>query len=142
MTPEIIWGSVGLALIIADLIFGTFFMLFLGGAALVTASLVWAGAIPNPTYQWLFFAALSAVSMLLFRKKLVEQFGSNKNDAYNEFEGQVVEVVDEIKPPNPGRVKFRGAEWIAQSHDDVVISAGDKAVIVNKDGIVLIVKAR
>lgn len=142
MTPEIIWGAAGLALIIVDLVFGTFFMLFLGGAALITAAMVWAGLLPEPTYQWLVFAGISALSMLLFRKKLVEQFGAGNKSAYNEFEGQIVDVVEDIHPPDAGRVKFRGAEWIAKSSDNTSIAAGSKAEITAADGIILMVKSR
>ncbi len=40
MSEPTVWGIAGLIMIIADVVLGTFFMLFLGGGALLTAILV------------------------------------------------------------------------------------------------------
>lgn len=137
MTQEIIWGAVGLLLIIADVVFGTFFMLFLGAGALITAGLTWAGILPDPTYQWLVFGGTSVLGVLLFRKKLLQAFGPGSNEKYNEHTGQQVEVTEDIPLKGTGKVKYRGTEWLARSHDGKVIPAGEKVMITGNDGIIL-----
>jgi inner membrane protein len=139
MSNEIIWGAAGILLIIADVVFGTFFMLFLGISALITGALVWSGALPNPTWQWLTFAVLSSLGVILFRKKLVKSFGPSNEDRYQEHTGQKVQVVEEIPSNGTGRVLYRGAEWPATSRNGETIEKGTTAIIVKNEGITLIV---
>lgn len=141
MTPEIMWGAAGALLIIADVVFGSFFMLFLGAGALITGALVWAGLLPDPAWQWIVFAAVSGIGVLAFRKKLLAWFGPDSNNKYNEHAGQRVEVVETIPAQGNGKVKYRGTEWLASSKNGVEIGAGSAAVITGNDGIVLEVEA-
>lgn len=141
MTPEIMWGAAGALLIIADVVFGSFFMLFLGAGALITGALVWAGLLPDPAWQSIVFAAASGLGVLAFRKKLLSWFGPDSNNKYTEHAGQRVEVVETIPAQGNGKVKYRGTEWLASSKNGVEIGAGSAAVITGNDGIVLEVEA-
>lgn len=138
MNAATIWGVAGLALVIADLVFGSFFMLFLGAGALITAGLAWAGLIDeNVTWQWLVFSVTSVAGLLLFRKKLVKAFGKSSHEKYTEHKGQVVVVTESIPHNGAGRVKYRGAEWPAKTADGSALSEGHRAIIKNTDGILL-----
>lgn len=141
MNTETIWAVVGLLLIIADLIFGTFFILFVGAGALVTAILVWTGVLVDPTWQWIVFAVVSTLGLVLFRNKLVKAFGRGAKDTYDEHRGQRVVVAENIPANNTGRVSYRGAEWPAKTSDGSALEAGRSAVIKNYDGIILEVEA-
>ncbi|MCC7299075.1 MAG: NfeD family protein [Bacteroidia bacterium] len=139
MNIETIWLIAGLIMVIADLLFGTFFILFVGAAALITGMLIWMGILPDPTWQWVVFAVVSTLGLVLFRKKLVQIFGKGSGDLYQEHRGQKVQVIETIPVNGKGRVNYKGADWYAKSNDEQPIEAGDTAVVQQLDGIVLIV---
>lgn len=141
MSPEVWWAVVGLVMVIADLIFGTFFILFVGAGALITALFVWVGIIPDPTWQWVLFAVSSTLGLVLFRKKLVDRFGRGGEDKYNEHIGQKVVVAEEIHPNRTGKVSYRGALWIAKSSGDEILPVGKSVTIAKADGIILEVRS-
>ncbi|MBS3914557.1 MAG: NfeD family protein [Bacteroidetes bacterium] len=141
MNHETYWAVAGLILVIADLVFGTFFILFVGLGALITALLTWTGLLPDLTWQWIVFAGTSTLGLLLFRKKLVAAFGKGAGVKYQEHIGHVVVVAVDIPENGEGRVNYRGAEWNAITTDKKALPAGSKAIIRNFDGIVLEVEA-
>lgn len=133
-----IWAVAGLLLIIADVIFGTFFMLFLGLGAIITAALCWTGLVDqNSTAQWLVFSAASTLGVALFRKKLVSAFGKDSANKYVEHAGNNVTVTVDIPNNDTGRVKYKGAEWPAKTVSGEALPAGSRAKIHSTDGIIL-----
>lgn len=141
MSVETTWAVAGLLLIIADVVFGTFYMLFIGAAALITALLVWLKVLPNESVQWLVFAVISIASVILFRKKLVTAFGKDGADKYVEHAGQKVNVLEAIPAHGIGKVTYKGSQWQAKTQDGTALEANSQAEIVTMDGIILIVKA-
>lgn len=141
MDAAIFWGAAGLILVIADVVFGSFFMLFLGAGALVAAALTWGGLLPESIHQWLCFAAASAAGVLFLRKPLLRRFGAQSTPRYDEHTGQRVLVCETIPAGGTGRVIYRGAEWPARTHDGSVLNQDAHALIQSLDGIVLVVKA-
>jgi membrane protein implicated in regulation of membrane protease activity len=141
MDAAIIWGAAGLILIIADVVFGSFFMLFLGAGALTTAALIWGGFMSDTLYQWLCFAAASSAGVLFLRKPLLSRFGAQSAPRYDEHTGQRVLVCEAIPAGGTGRVVYRGAEWPARTHDGSSMPQDAHALIQSLDGIVLIVQA-
>jgi membrane-bound serine protease (ClpP class) len=61
-----------------------------------------------------------------------------KKPVIGEFIGEKVEAVDEITPDKIGFVRYKGEYWRARSTSTV--KRGDAAVIIGKDGAILIVK--
>jgi inner membrane protein len=141
VNTETIWAIAGVGMIIADLLFGTFFILFTGAAALITALLIWTGILPqDPTWHWVSFAVLSTLGLLLFRKKLSSLFGKDGKETYDDHKGQIVVVKDTILAHSRGKVMYRGTEWYAQSENALEITTGTEVIIVATEGITLIVK--
>lgn len=138
MSPELMWGAIGLALVILDMLFGSFYLLFLGLGALVTALSTWLGFTVDPTWQWTTFAVVSILGILLFRKRLVKHFGPG-GDRYTEHVGEKVKVIQDVTAKD-GKVMYRGAEWQARSKDGALIPVGEDARILKTDGIVLVVE--
>lgn len=141
MKPEIWWALVGIVMVIADLIFGTFFILFVGAGAIITSILIWAGILPDPTWQWVVFAVISTLGLVLFRNKLVSIFGKGAKPRYDEHVGQIVIVTEIIPTQGMGKVNYRGAAWQARSADQIEHSVGSRVKITQVDGIVLSVSA-
>lgn len=142
ISDEIYWGAGGLALIIADVLFGTFFVLFLGISALIIGALTWAGVLNDTLYQWLLFAAISILGVVLFRSRLLLWFGPGKDDKYNEHQGHNVEVIDSMEGSKQGKVKYRGTEWMAVSASGETFLPGETAVIDKLDGIVIYINKK
>ena len=142
MSADIIWGVAGLLLIIADVIFGTFFVMFLGAGALITATLLWTGVPLNNTAQWLTFSAVSTLGVLLLRPKLMHWFGPSSEERFEEHKGQTVVVVEDVLPGKTGKIRYRGAEWQGATNGDDTIQAGENAVITHLDGIVVYIRKK
>lgn len=140
MDAAVIWGAAGLILVIADVAFGSFFMLFLGAGALITAMLAWGSVLPAPIGQWLCFAAASAAGVVFLRKPILRRFGSKSENRYEEHAGQRVLVCEAIPAGGTGRVMYRGAEWPARTWDGNAMDAEMHAQIVSLDGIMLVVR--
>lgn len=141
MDAAVFWGSAGLLLVIVDVAFGSFFMLFLGAGALITGALAWGGILAAPVHQWLCFAATSSAGVLFLRKALIRRFGAQSTPRYDEHTGQRVLVCEAIPAGGSGRVIYRGAEWPARTYDGSAMPKDTHALIQSMDGIVLVVKA-
>ena len=135
-----IWVIIGVLMMIIEIFAVSFFFLFFGVGALVTALFSWIGITDSLTIQLVIFSIVSAASMLIFRKKLRESFNA-KGGNYNEFEGEKATVVSPISPNSDGKVFFRGADWIAYSDGSVEIPINSHVSIKKADGIRLLVEA-
>jgi membrane protein implicated in regulation of membrane protease activity len=138
LSPAYIWATVGLILIIADLMTLTFFLFFLGIGALVTAVCTWTGITPGINGQLICFAASSLVTMGLFRRMVKRMFGKNEGGPeYSQLIGQKTYVSAAIIAGHEGKVSYRGSEWIAFSDSSEDIPEGSLVTIVGSDGIKL-----
>jgi inner membrane protein len=116
----------------------TFFLVFLGVGALITALFTWTGVTPGLNSQLLCFAASSLVTMVLFRGMVKKLFGkSGDNTEYSQLVGQKAHVSTEIPIGHEGKVSYRGSEWIAFSDSPKAIPEGSLVTIVSTDGIKL-----
>ncbi len=134
-----IWVIIGVVMMIVEIFAVSFFFLFIGVGALVTALLSWMGIVDSLAAQLIVFSIISAASMLIFRKKLQESF-NKKSGNYNEFEGERATVITPILPNNDGKVFFRGADWIAYADSGTEIPANSHVTIKKANGIRLLVE--
>jgi inner membrane protein len=138
LSPVYIWATIGLILIIADLVTLTFFLFFLGIGALATAVFAWTGITPGINGQLVCFAVSSLVTMGLFRRMVKKMFGKNEGDAaYSQLVGQKAYVSATIPAGHEGKVSYRGSQWIAFSDSPEDIPEGSLVTIVGSDGIKL-----
>ena len=132
-----LWLAVGFVLLIVEVTSFSFFFLFLGTAALLTALATWMGLLPSMAWQMVFFGVSSLILLVTLRKPLKEKF-THKIEArkgYVEFIGNAVEVVVDIPSEGVGRINYRGSEWMAISFDGVPIAKGTPAFIHHMDGV-------
>lgn len=134
-----IWVIIGVVMMIVEIFAVSFFFLFIGVGALVTALLTWLGITDGLIAQLIVFSAVSAASMLIFRKKLQESFNKKGGD-YNEFAGERATVIMPISPNGEGKVFFRGADWIAYAEGNLEIPANSHVAIKKANGIRLLVE--
>lgn len=136
------WVIAAALALIAELFTISFFFMFLGIGAAVTALLTWLGITPDSVSQLVCFTVVSLVSLALFRRYAVRFFGKNeKVDRYQDFVGYRGTVSVPIPENGEGKIHYRGTEWIALSHDGKAIAEGINVTIRRMDGIRVVVEA-
>lgn len=133
----LIWAIAGLALILAEFIVPEFVIFFFGLGALLNSLLIalippLAGSIPLQIVIWLGFSTLSLFG---FRRYFSRWFKGRKfvEDDQAELVGEMVEVLEEITPDKPGRIRFGGTSWTAITYDEN-FKKGDRVAIIRREG--------
>ena len=139
-----LWVLVGIGLLAAEILTpGGFFVIFFGVAALLVGTLGWIGLGGPPALQWLLFSVLSIVSLLLFRRRLVERFSTPppaKLDEIDTLRGEVAIASEDLAPGALGKAELRGTIWTVKNIADQPLGAGHRARVVGKDGLTLFVR--
>jgi inner membrane protein len=135
------WIAVGAILLGSELTFidAQFYLVFVGGSAIVVGLLGLAGLALAPWLQWLIFAALAAVSMLTFRRQIYERMRRNLPAMKGGPAGETVTLPQALPPGETCRLEFRGSSWSALNGGKAEIAAGAKARIERVDGLTLVV---
>lgn len=142
----VFWLSLGLILAVSEFVVPGFVIIFFGAGAIVTGvlKLLWSG-LPD-SLALLVFTLSSLGALLLFRKTWVGgkviRDGNTKDegDVDESCVGRKVSVVEAIAPGRAGKVELNGANWTAES--DESLETGAAAVVTERHGLTLIVKAR
>lgn len=137
------WILAGLALAAFELLTpGGFFIIFFGAAALVVGVLAGLGLAGPLWFEWLLFSALSIVSLLVFRRPLLEAIrrGEKNIGPVDAIEGQRAVASEHIGPGALGKVELRGSSWNARNIGAVDIRRGEEVRVVKVDGLTLAVR--
>jgi membrane protein implicated in regulation of membrane protease activity len=133
------WLAAGLLMAAAEMAAPGFFMIWLGGAALVTGLITWVVPIGVPM-QVVLFAVLAIASVLLGRSYLranpIESADPAMNDRGARLVGETVVVTHAIDG-GQGRVRQGDGEWLARGPD---AQPGTRMRVAGHDGVVLIVE--
>jgi len=138
MQPWMMWMIVGVVLLILELVSMTFFLLWIGVAALITG--VAAIVVPTAWVQWLVFA-LASVALLIATRPLARSIHGRVTQPSNvdAIIGQralVIEAIDPLK--NTGRVRVGSDEWRARAEQAIAVDA--EAEVISVEGTTLIVR--
>lgn len=137
------WMIVGGLLLGAELFFieADFYLVFLGVSALLVGAGVLAG-MPVPAWgEWLVFALLAVVSMVLFRRQLYLRFRPPAAGFEQGGVGDLVTLDTPLAPGARGRVVYRGSSWTVINAGTEPIPAGGEARITAISGLTLEVAA-
>lgn len=134
-----IWVIVGVALLIIEIFSVSFFAVFFGLGALVTALLTYINLTNDTVVQIVTFLIVSVVSLLFFRKQILESF-HKKGEQYSELVNEKAKVSTAIPAKGEGKVFYRGSDWIAEATSEVAIPEGNMVKITKVDGIRLLVE--
>jgi membrane protein implicated in regulation of membrane protease activity len=139
-----LWVLAGLALLGAELLApGGFFVFFFGSAALVVGALVILGLGGPVWLQWLLFAALSIVSLLLFRRPLLQWVREREpTGVVDSLEGDVAILQEDLAPGAVGKAELRGTSWSAQNADTQGLTRGQRCRVVRVEGLTLWIRAQ
>jgi membrane protein implicated in regulation of membrane protease activity len=135
------WIAVGAILLGSELAFidAQFYLVFVGASALVVGFLALTGAVDAVWLQWLIFAALAAVSMVTFRRRVYDRLRRNLPIMHAAPVGDSLVLPTELAPGNTCRLEFRGSSWTAKNGGQSVIAAGGRARVASVDGVTLVV---
>ena len=138
------WMVIGALLLGAELfiIEADFFLVFLGAAAVLTGLLGLALPTTPVWAQWLVFAALSLLSMVLFRKRVYQLLRRNVPDMADDILREHLQLPVGLPVDGTCRVELRGSTWTARNVGTVAIPPGVQVKIIGVDGITLRVEAR
>ena len=143
MQPWLIWMSLGIALMVAELLVPGGIVVFLGISAMVVSMAIYVGWISSVTYALLTWFITSIVFMLFLRSLFMKYFEGDSQihdvDDNAGISGKIVEVIEEITPEQSGRVRMRDSTWVAKSEENFKI--GDKAIIVSIEENILTIKS-
>ena len=134
------WLILGVVLIVVEVAAPGMVSIFFGLAALVVALLTW--VVPMaPWLQWMLFAALAILLLVLLRKWLKGIFTGRSSQAKSvdvDIVGQRAVVTQRIEANRPGKVELRGANWNAEA--SVTLEPGTPVKVVKQESIVLTVE--
>ncbi len=142
ITPEVVWLSLGILLLLVEVTTGGFWVGFFGVGALVTGLLVWFGVVASLNAQIATFVLASVLPLVLFRRSLVRWLNRDKPIVpIGDAAGQTAVVVSEIGPGAIGRVEFQGSTWDAETVSDERLAPNTRVRIVRQDGTRLFVRS-
>ncbi|HOW56423.1 MAG TPA: NfeD family protein [Smithellaceae bacterium] len=138
-SAALIWGAIGIVLLILELATASFILCFIGLGAIIVAVTTGLGLTMGLDSQLIVFAVSSVVLMSLFRKTARRLFAGS-HDMPPEYAGQKIKVVRAISAGKEGAVDYRGSEWIAFCDENATINAGETVEIIAIEGIRIKVK--
>jgi membrane protein implicated in regulation of membrane protease activity len=135
------WVTIGAVLLGSELtlVNADFYLVFVGGAALVVGVADLAGLHLADWLQWLAFIVLAVVSLVAFRRRVYERLRPSLPTVKCGPEGDTVVLPASLPPGETTRLEFRGSTWSAVNGGRSVIEAGARARIERVDGLTLVV---
>jgi membrane protein implicated in regulation of membrane protease activity len=137
------WMIAGIALLGIEMLTpGGFFTLFFGAGAIAVGILGLIGWQPSVPVQGLIFLAVSIVSLLLFRKPLVERFQrSIPQSKVDSLIGETAVAMEQIPAGGMGKAELRGSAWSARNVGASPIELKQRVRVERIDGLTLDVRA-
>ncbi|MGL1932560.1 MAG: NfeD family protein [Desulfotalea sp.] len=133
MHTGLFWLSIGVMMFIMEMVVPGFVLFFFGVGAWVVALLTW--LMPLTLVAQLFvFLISSVISLLVFRRFIKDKFFGVSEDEPSFEEGDTAEVIEVIKPPYKGKVRYSGTTWKALAEERIEV--GEVVKIVVRDGLV------
>ena len=131
------WLIAGLVLLVAEMLTGGFFLMFIAIGAFAAALTASFGGVFAA--QAIIGSAVTIVGLLVLRKpiqkKLRETSASVKNDI-----GKEILVDQVIMPHKQGRITYQGTTWQTTNIGHEPIMVNDHALIVGLDGNILLIR--
>lgn len=133
-TLHVLWFVIGFALLAAEMLTGTFFMLFMGLAALTVGALKFMIS-THWSVEVIIFGAISASLALFYMKR--KRNGAPGN-GYSPTETFLLDT--DIPAQGEGKVQYHGSPWTALNMTAQPLHKGDRVVVVRTEGVKLILE--
>ncbi|MFK7898559.1 MAG: NfeD family protein [Myxococcota bacterium] len=131
------WVAVGAILLTAEIavVDLEFYLVFLGISALIVGGVALAGHDFPIWGQWLLFAALSVVSLFVFRSAVYSKLRPPPEGAIPEgVAGEFATAEESIAPGAFGSVTLRGAPWSAVNNGSQTLEKGARCRVTGSSG--------
>ncbi|HEV8199940.1 MAG TPA: NfeD family protein [Candidatus Polarisedimenticolia bacterium] len=139
-----IWVLAGLALFAFELLTpGGFFVIFFGVGALAVGLLAGLGIVEAGPVEWLLFSAISVVSLLLFRKPLLEWMKRREpaRPPVDSLVGETAVLTEDLPAGGVGKAELRGTSWNVRAREEAGLARGQRTKVERVDGLTLWVRA-
>jgi len=130
MDPALLWAISGLALVIVELLTGTFYLLMLGVAAFGAAGTAWLGYdFPAQVIVAAVIAAIGCYAVHLYRRK-------NRNQQMAPIDAGMPASFESWIDAGArlARVRYRGASWDARVEGPEALEPGNTVYVLATDG--------
>jgi len=137
------WITVGALLLVAEITIVDleFYLVFLGVSALAVGLALVAGVELPYWVQWLSFAALAIVSLVIFRQRVYAKLRPGAEGSIRDgVDGEVATAIEAIPPGASGGVTLRGSRWTGRNQGPVSIPAGGACRVERRQGLILDVR--
>jgi len=136
------WGWIifGALLLGSELMFidAAFYLVFIGLAAIITGLVGLLGMCLDYWVQWILFASLSLVAMVLFREQLYKKLrGANSAGYQTGPAGETIKLDQNLAPGDSARISYRGTTWTILNMGAEVMDNGENVRIHSVDGLTL-----
>lgn len=137
------WLLLGLVLFALEAMTGgSLFLLFFGVGAVLIGLVDLLGLHFSFVVQGLVFVAVSVLSMLLFRKPLIQRFHRHMpKGKVDNLVGEVAKALQEIAVDGIGTAELRGASWTAHNIGEAPIAQDHRCRVERVEGLTLHVRA-
>ncbi len=135
-----VWVAVGAVLLGSELAFidAQFYLVFVGGSALIVGFLELMGLVPGDWMQWALFGLLAVLSVVIFRRRIYGLLRRRLPDMQQGPVGETVVLPSPLQPGESCRVECGGSSWNATNGGHASISAGQRARVERVDGLTLV----
>ena len=139
MVP-LIWAFLGLLMVVSEFFVPEFVIFFFGLGALLNSALVALFPMLSIPLQILTFLGFSAASLFGLRRYVSRWFRGRafSEEDQKEYLGKSARVIEAIEPEKPGRIRFGGTTWVAESYTEY-FRPGDRVEIIKRDGMHFVV---
>jgi membrane protein implicated in regulation of membrane protease activity len=137
MSYVTLWVLLGTSLLVAEMLSGTFVLLFFSLGAF-SASLLALFAVAPLEGQILCCGIVSAAGFFLLKKPLQKKL--LKTAAIHADRGRVISIDTAIAVGQSARIAYQGTTWDARNEGALDLKVGDQALIVGTDGNILLLK--
>ena len=136
------WVLAGLMAATAEAVVGTeLYLLFFGGAAVLTGLATAAGFADPLWLQLTLFILFSFIGIVAVRRKLAAKLHAAIPDKeIDSLVGQRATAMGEIPGGGEGKAELRGTAWSARNATDTTIAADARCLVERVDGLTLWVR--
>jgi len=132
----IIFGAflLGSELLVVD---AAFYLVFIGIAAMLTGVPELIGIKLEFWVQWMLFAGLSLVSMVMFREKLYKKIRGGGPGFDASPTGEILKLEESLQPGDSCRMELRGTNWTILNSSSETFAKGSNVRVTGVEGLTL-----
>jgi membrane protein implicated in regulation of membrane protease activity len=116
-----------------------FYLVFIGFAAILTGVTELIGLELEFWAQWVLFAGLSLVSMVLFRKQVYEKIRGGGIGFDASPTGDILKLKQTLQPGDSCRMAHRGTTWKILNQSSETIEKGSSVQVASVEGLTLVI---